>query len=161
MQHRQISPRHLKALAIGSAILWAALLVQLYSSWTAPLPDDPVMNNFARNFLITSTLKTLAFSVSGVFLSLWSWLHRSSYAALAVAILAAGALWWSYLGSSGVFFRPPVGDGTISRAFHLWWRLHSSFIGLHAAKILFFLASIILWLIVSYRLSRKMPEPRS
>ena len=159
--HRQISPEHLKTLAIASALLWAALLVPLYPSWTAPLPDDPVMNNFARNFLITSTLKTLAFSVSGVVLSLWSWLHRSAYAALVVAFLAAGALWWAYLASSGIFFRPPMGDGTISKALHWWWRLHGSSIGLHAAKILFFLASIIIWPMVSYRLSGKMPESQT
>jgi hypothetical protein len=149
-----IKQRHLKALAIGTAVLWAALLVvPLYSSWTAPLPDNPRIKAFAEEFRITTTLETLAFFVSGVFLSLWAWVRRSSPAALAVAFTAAGALWWSQLSSAGIFFRAPLGDGTISGALQGWWRLHRPSIGIHSARILFFLVSIIVWSFVSFRLS--------
>lgn len=147
--------QHLKIIAIVSVVFWAALLLHIYVTFATPLPDHETVRGFAERYRITSSLQILAVAIPGIVLSLWVWLQRSTWAAIALACLAAATFWWMYISGVTVLFRPPLGDGSLGGAFHGWWRLHGPAIGWHVAKISLLVASVITWLIVYARLSRE------
>ena len=147
--------QHLKIVAILSAVFWATLLLHIYALFTEPLPDHETVRRFAERYRVTSSLQLLAFVLPGIALSLWVWLRRSAWAAVALACVAAAAFWWMYASGVSVYFRPPLGDGSFGGALDGWWRLHSSAIGWHVAKISLLIASVVAWLIVYARLSRE------
>jgi len=145
--------QHLKLISILSAVFWAALLIQVYWMFAAPLPDDDRVRLFAERYRITASLELVVTVAVGIAFSLLAWLRRASWAAVIVVCLAAVTLWRWYLSNLPAFFRPPLGDGTFEHAVSVWWRLHSPSLGWYLLQAALLILSVIVRSFVYARLS--------
>lgn len=114
--------------------------------------DHPTVNAFAHRYAITSSIQLLVLVGIAAVLTIAVLLFRSALAAAGLAALSAFAVWHYFLAGSSVFFRPPLGDGSWSRALSLYYTLHERLLFLHILQGIALVALLILWPLCASRL---------
>lgn len=100
-------------------------------------PDDARIAAFVEHYRVTSSIEIGATAVIGAVLSVSVLLRQTPLRVAALALFCAFQLWHVYVSVVASLFSPPLGDGSLTHAAAMWWRIHSGRAWIHIASILF------------------------
>jgi hypothetical protein len=146
-----------------TACFWLVVVIQQVA-WIphAAQPrftQDPLIGYFARSYVVTSSLQIVLFVAIAAALAAYVYRSRRPWAAAALCILFVLAFWQYFLVGLPLFFRPPLGDGSLHGAFVSYARFHSMGLWLHLTKLFLVLGCFGLWIAVFSRISHaSQPE---
>jgi hypothetical protein len=125
--------------------------ISAWKSFTVKI-DHPVVRAFARGYAVTSTAELFLFIGITAVLTGRVCTRYSASSAACLCILFGFAIWRYFLDGIGVFFRPPLGDGSWAQAFAGYVRLNANFLGVRMIELILLFALPVLWLISFRRL---------
>jgi hypothetical protein len=108
--------------------------------------QDPIIGQFARSYVITSSLQIVLFVSAATALCVYFYRSRRQWAAAGLCLLFILAFWQYFVAGLSLFFRPPMGDGSFHSAVVSYLRFHSTGLWLHLTKLFLILGSFALWL---------------
>ena len=139
-------------LAAALIFSYCAFVIAL-QSWTvfsAPEPN-PKLAVFAEQWRIKSTITAAATVVVGFALVAALVRRQTMWRILGLAVFSGFCLLNNYATNLDIYFRHPLGDGSLASAVARWWRLHSYHAWFHIPSILFLATSAVLLLASAYR----------
>lgn len=153
-------PRPVTFTLVLTGLFWLFMLCQqaafVLHTIQAP-PDHPVVAHFARRYLFTSSAQVSLFFVAAFIFCTLIWRTRQAWAAGVLVFISGLAVWRFFLAGSGILFRPPLGDGTLSGAIAAQLRLASQNWIMFSIQTPLLFALVILWIICCHRLSIGKP----
>ncbi len=149
--------RLLRVVIILSALFWLMLLVQ-HAFWLPHalqrrFSEDPQIGVFASRYVVTNSARLLLFVSAARALGFYVYRARRVWAAVALCILFALAIWQYFLAGLPLLFRPPFGDGSLSGAGRAYLQFHSTGLWLQVAKVVLAVSCCALWGFASYHMS--------
>lgn len=127
--------------AILCLLFVAQLLVQqMMFVFSTSIPEDSRIAAFVEHYRVTSSIEIGATAVIGAILSASVLLRQTPLRVAALAVFCAFQLWHVYVSVVVSLFSPPLGDGSLTHAAAMWWRIHSGRAWIHIASILFLTA---------------------
>jgi hypothetical protein len=147
-------PKLISGTLILTAFFWIFMLGRTtFSVWRyLHMTVDPSIAASAHRYIITSSLQVVLFTVFATILSLTVRFDRSASAACGLVLLFLVAIWHYFFAGTSILFRPPLGDGSWSRALSTYYRLHSGFLGLHVFQSALLFTLLVLWVLSLLRL---------
>ena len=150
--------RLLRVAIILSALFWAIALVQqavwLPHALQPQFTHDARIGAFATRYAITSSVQLLLFVAVACLLAFYVYRSRRAWAAAALCVLFVLALWQYFFAGLSIFFRPPLGDGSLYAAALGYVHFHSGDMWLHVTKFVLVLSCLFLWVFASFHISR-------
>ena len=140
-----------------TACFWLVVVIQQLAwiphAMQPRFTDDPLIGGFARSYVVTSSLQILLFAVIAAILAVYVYRSRRAWAAVALCVLFVLAFWQYFLVGLPLFFRAPLGDGSLHGALVGYVRFHSTGLWLHLMKLFLLLGCFSLWLAVLSHIS--------
>lgn len=125
-------------------LLFLSALVVLQSAWVlyTPIPREPQLAALIESYRVSSSIDMGITVAAGTALSVLLLRRQTTIRALALAVFCAVVLWRHHLAELDIFFRAPMGDGSLSAAVSAWWRINASgaWIQFPSIAVLLFLA---------------------
>jgi len=133
-----MNKRGVRVAAILCLLFVAQLLVQqMMFVFSTSTPDDSRIAAFVEHYRVTSSIEIGATAVIGAIVSVSVLLRQTPLRVAALAVFCAFQLWHVYVSVVASLFSPPLGDGSLTHAAAMWWRIHSGRAWIHIASILF------------------------
>lgn len=129
-----------KLIAILSIGLFCLLSIgnQIYFSFIhAPrFESDLRIGEFVRSYRWSSLFSTLGFSMLGLGFCIWAWRDARILSNVGLWLFTAYSIYSLFLNNIGMYFREPLGDGSLTSAAAGWIKLHGNIIQISYASLL-------------------------
>jgi hypothetical protein len=115
--------------------------------------NSPLIGSFARRYVVTSSVEIALFAAVAFALLVCVYRIRRVWPPVALCVLFAFTLWRYFVHPLPIFFRAPLGDGSLHGAFAGYLRFHSGDLWLDITKTFLVIGCLGLWAAVSYHIS--------
>jgi hypothetical protein len=149
--------RVIRVATLLTVVFWLIILIQQALFIPRALEPrfiySPLIGPFARRYVVTSSIEVVFLTALAGVLILCVCRLRRVWPAVALCMLFAFTIWRWYIHPLPIFFRPPLGDGSLHGALAGYLHLHSYDLWLDLTKIFLVIGCFGLWVAASYHIS--------
>jgi hypothetical protein len=146
--------RVIRVATLLTVVFWLIILIQQALFIPHALEPrfiySPLIGPFARRYVVMSSIEIVFLIAIAGALIFCVYRLRRVWPAIALCMLFTFAIWRWFIQPLPIFFRPPLGDGSLHGALAGYLHFHASDLWLDLTKMFLVLGCFALWIAASY-----------